>query len=191
MLAKRLTIWKEKMKLSAQKLGTSFCWLRKPACQARGRMPRSSRLDAEPPGICVLKTPPPCRQRRMIAERTGCTQGGGRFEPRGVPRRRNAIPVGNETKMAGVPGFPRPLRGRSRPSAQAPSGRRLRTCRRHVLRAASDLTVRIPATCRGDGMQSQLGIRRKWLGYQDSNLDSWHQKPESCRWTIPQLQRTR
>ena len=26
----------------------------------------------------------------------------------------------------------------------------------------------------------------KWLGYQDSNLDSWHQKPESCRWTIPQ-----
>lgn len=37
---------------------------------------------------------------------------------------------------------------------------------------------------------SRLEEERKWLGYQDSNLDSWHQKPESCRWTIPQRQRT-
>ena len=28
--------------------------------------------------------------------------------------------------------------------------------------------------------------RAKWLGHQDSNLDSWYQKPESCRWTMAQ-----
>ena len=27
---------------------------------------------------------------------------------------------------------------------------------------------------------------KEWLGYRDSNPDSWHQKPESCHWTIPQ-----
>lgn len=26
----------------------------------------------------------------------------------------------------------------------------------------------------------------KWLGHQDSNLDSWNQNPESCRWTMAQ-----
>ncbi len=25
-----------------------------------------------------------------------------------------------------------------------------------------------------------------WLAHQDSNLDSWYQKPESCRWTMGQ-----
>lgn len=34
-------------------------------------------------------------------------------------------------------------------------------------------------------------IAKKWLGYQDSNLDSWYQKPESCRWTIPQYNTVR
>lgn len=26
--------------------------------------------------------------------------------------------------------------------------------------------------------------KAKWLGHQDSNLDSWNQNPESCRWTM-------
>ena len=30
------------------------------------------------------------------------------------------------------------------------------------------------------------GCRFKWLGHQDSNLDSWNQNPESCRWTTAQ-----
>lgn len=29
-------------------------------------------------------------------------------------------------------------------------------------------------------------LQMKWLGHQDSNLDSWYQKPESCRWTMAQ-----
>ena len=38
----------------------------------------------------------------------------------------------------------------------------------------------------GSSVEGAASRRKRWLGYQDSNLDSWHQKPESCRWTIPQ-----
>ena len=34
------------------------------------------------------------------------------------------------------------------------------------------------------------GCRFKWLGHQDSNLDSWNQNPESCRWTTAQEEET-
>ena len=29
-------------------------------------------------------------------------------------------------------------------------------------------------------------LKLQWLAHQDSNLDSWYQKPESCRWTMGQ-----
>ena len=32
-------------------------------------------------------------------------------------------------------------------------------------------------------------VKRKWLVRRDSNPDSWHQKPESCRWTTDQFLR--
>lgn len=32
-------------------------------------------------------------------------------------------------------------------------------------------------------------MKQQWLGHQDSNLDSWYQKPESCRWTMAQFER--
>lgn len=31
-------------------------------------------------------------------------------------------------------------------------------------------------------------MKLQWLGHQDSNLDSWYQKPESCRWTMAQFE---
>ena len=41
-------------------------------------------------------------------------------------------------------------------------------------------------SCGGRMVVVDWVLSKKWLGYQDSNLDSWYQKPESCRWTIPQ-----
>ena len=38
---------------------------------------------------------------------------------------------------------------------------------------------------------AEVCLQLVWLGYQDSNLDSWYQKPESCRWTIPQSEHMR
>ena len=32
----------------------------------------------------------------------------------------------------------------------------------------------------------QKKFESEWLGHKDSNLGSWHQKPESCRWTMAQ-----
>ena len=34
-------------------------------------------------------------------------------------------------------------------------------------------------------------MKAEWLGHQDSNLDSWYQKPESCRWTMAQWRSNR
>lgn len=49
----------------------------------------------------------------------------------------------------------------------------------------------IAVSAMGSNLEGTTSRRRRWLGYQDSNLDSWHQKPESCRWTIPQRESAR
>ena len=41
-------------------------------------------------------------------------------------------------------------------------------------------------TPNGETRRSSESAFAKWLGHQDSNLDSWYQKPESCRWTMAQ-----
>ena len=49
--------------------------------------------------------------------------------------------------------------------------------------------ARAPRSVKANCAFASARQKRNWLGYQDSNLDSRLQRPESCHWTIPQLGR--
>ena len=72
------------------------------------------------------------------------------------------------------------------PPSQARSGETLKTCHWHVFLTRFHLIGSNPCDSTDEAYRPCWRGCSIWLGYQDSNLDSWHQKPESCRWTIPQ-----
>lgn len=73
------------------------------------------------------------------------------------------------------------------PLAQAPAGKSLKTCHRHVFFTGFHLIGSNPLHPARQQKTARRRFRSQlWLGQQDSNLHNWYQKPGSCHWTMAQ-----
>ena len=74
------------------------------------------------------------------------------------------------------------------PLAQAPAGKSLKACHRHVFFTGFHLIGSNPLhpARQQKNRPKAVSFSNIWLGQQDSNLHNWYQKPGSCHWTMAQ-----